>query len=265
MQLIGLIAGNGRFPLLFARAAKQLGHRLVAVAHTGETAPELAQEVDEITWIQVGQLGRLLAAFRGAGVKQAVFVGGIRKQALLDHFAPDERGMAFLARLPHFGDDTLLRALAEELEGEGICVVPSTLFLERLLTPPGVLTRTEPSPEQWADIDLGVRVAKAIGQWDIGQTVVVQNRIVLGVEAIEGTDATIARAGRTGAVVVKVSKPQQDLRFDVPAVGPRTVAMCAQTGVAVLALEAGKTLMLEKDELLAAANTLGLSVVGVTP
>lgn len=264
MQRIGVIAGNGQFPLIFARTARQLGHELVAVAHEGETVPELAAEVNQLTWLRVGQLGRMIAVFREAGVTQAVFVGGIRKQALLDHFAPDERGLAFLARLPHYGDDTLLRGVAAELESEGIRVVPSTLFLESLFAPAGVLTRHEPTATQWKDIRLGVRVAKAIGEWDIGQTVVVQNRIVLAVEAIEGTDATIARAGRPGAVVVKVSKPQQDLRFDVPAVGPQTVATCRQAGVAVLALEAGKTLLLEKADFLAAADAAGLSVVGVT-
>ncbi len=265
MQRIGLIAGNGQFPLIFARAARDLGYCLVAVAHRGETDSALEAEVDELTWIQVGELGRLIEVFRRAGVKEAVFVGGIRKEGLLDHFAPDDRGLAFLSRLPHFGDDVLLRGLAEELEGEGIRVLPSTLFLDSLLTPAGELTDIRPAAEQWEDIRLGLRVAKAIGEWDIGQTVVVKNRIVLAVEAIEGTDATIARAGRRGAVVVKVSKPQQDLRFDLPAVGPRTIDVCARAGVVALALEAGKTLMLEKDRLIAAANAAGIAVVGVVP
>lgn len=265
MEQIGVIAGNGQFPLIFARAARQLGYRLVTVAHRGETQPELACEVDEIVWLQVGELGRMIEVFHRAGVTHAVFVGGIRKQALLDHFVPDERGLAFLSRLPHFGDDALLRGLAQELETEGIRILPSTMFLDSLLTPPGPLTPGELAPQQWEDVRFGLRVAKAIGEWDIGQTVVVQNRIVLAVEAIEGTDATIERAGRRGAVVVKVSKPQQDLRFDVPAVGPRTVAVCARVGVSVLALEARKTLMLEKDALLAAARECGVAVVGVEP
>ncbi|MCX8072183.1 MAG: UDP-2,3-diacylglucosamine diphosphatase LpxI [Candidatus Binatia bacterium] len=265
MQRIGLIAGNGRFPRIFAGAARGLGYEVVAVAHRGETEPALEREVDQCTWIQVGQLGRIIDVFRAAKVTEAVFVGGIRKQALLEQFAPDERGLAFLGRLAHFGDDAVLRGLAEELEGEGIRILPSTLFLESLLTPADVLTSTAPTPEQWEDIRLGVRVAKAIGEWDIGQTVVVQNRIVLAVEAIEGTDATIARAGRPGAVVVKVSKPQQDLRFDVPAVGPNTIDVCASVGVSVVALEAGKTLLLDKEALLAKADEAGIAVVGVVP
>lgn len=262
---LGMIAGNGRFPLLFARAARSHRRPLVAVAHRGETDPALAEEVEHLTWIEVGQLGRMLDVFRAHGVEEAVMVGGIRKQALLEHFAPDERGLAFLSRLQGFGDDAILRALAAEMESEGIHILPSTLFLEALLAPHGPLTSRQPDATQWADIELGLRVAKALGQWDIGQTVVVRNGVVLAVEAIEGTDATIARVPGRGAVVVKVSKPQQDLRFDLPAVGPQTVATCEQAGVAVLALEEGKTLLLDREEFLAKAEAAGLAVVGVRP
>ncbi len=263
MEPLGLIAGNGRFPLLFARAARAQGRPLVAVAHRGETEPQLEAWVDRIEWIEVGQLGRMLETFHAAGVREAVMAGGIRKQALLEHFVPDARGLEFLSRLQSFGDDAILRALARELEAEGIRILPSTLFLEALLTPQGALTGRVPSEEHWADIRLGLRVAKALGQWDIGQTVVVRSGVVVAVEAIEGTDATIARAPGRGAVVVKVSKPQQDLRFDVPAVGPQTVDTCARVGVAVLALEAGRTLLLEREEFLAAAERAELAVVGV--
>lgn len=263
MQRVGLIAGNGRFPVIFARAARTAGVEVVAVAHTGETLPELDREVAAVTWVQVGELGRIISTFQQAGITRAVMAGGIRKETALTHFAPDERGMRFLARLGTLGDDTLLRGVAEELESEGIEVVASTLFLSSLLTPAGPLTSRVPDDEQWQDIRRGIAVAHAIGRWDIGQTVVLKSRIVLAVEAIEGTDATIARAGRPGAVVVKVSKPQQDLRFDVPAVGPETVRVCAAAGVAVLALEAGKTLLLDKDDVLRQAEEAGLCVVGV--
>ncbi|MGH3054479.1 MAG: LpxI family protein, partial [Gaiellaceae bacterium] len=249
MQRVGLIAGNGRFPLIFARTARAEGVEVVAVAHEGETLPELAGQVAAITWIKVGELGRMIGAFRAAGIDRAVMAGGIRKAALFEHFAPDERGMQFLARLGSLGDDTLLRGVAGELENEGIAVVESTLFLSTLLAPTGALTKHVPDDAQWSDIRHGFAVAKAIGRWDIGQSVVVKSGIVLAVEAIEGTDATIQRGGRAGAVVVKVSKPQQDLRFDVPAVGPETVRVCTAAGVAVLALEAGKTLLHDKDEL----------------
>jgi UDP-2,3-diacylglucosamine hydrolase len=263
MQRIGLIAGNGRFPLIFARTARAEGVAVVAVAHEGETLPELASVVEHVTWIKVGELGRMIQTFQDARIDRAVMAGGIRKAALFEHFAPDERGLQFLARLGTLGDDTLLRGLAGELENEGIHIVESTLFLSSLVSPAGALTKQGPDDAQWTDIRHGFAVAKAIGRWDIGQSVVVKSGIILAVEAIEGTDATIQRGGRTGAVVVKVSKPQQDLRFDVPAVGPQTVRVCTAAGVAVLALEAGKTLLLDKDELLHQADADGLRIVGV--
>jgi len=265
MQRVGLIAGNGRFPLIFARTARAAGVEVVAVAHTGETLPALEPEVAALTWVKVGELGRIIGTFQRAGITRAVMAGGIRKEAALEHFAPDERGMRFVARLGTLGDDTLLRGVAAELESEGIEVVASTVFLSTLLTPCGPLTTRVPDDAQWQDIRHGIAVAQAIGRWDIGQTVVLKSRIVLAVEAIEGTDAVIARAGRPGAVVVKVSKPQQDLRFDVPAVGPDTVRACAATRVAVLALEAGKTLLLDKEEILQQAEAAGLCIVGVEP
>jgi UDP-2,3-diacylglucosamine hydrolase len=263
MPRVGLIAGNGRFPLIFARTARAQGVEVVAVAHEGETLPELAGDVDAITWIKVGELGRMIAAFRAAHIDRAVMAGGIRKAALFEHFAPDERGQQFLARLGSFGDDTLLRGVAAELESEGIQILASTMFLSTLMTPVGPLTRRHPDAAQLADIRYGIAVAKAIGDWDIGQTVVVKAGVVLAVEAIEGTDATIRRGGRPGAVVVKTSKPQQDLRFDVPAIGPQTVRVCTEAGVSVLALEAGKTLLLEKDDLVRDADADDLCIVGV--
>lgn len=263
MERVGLIAGNGRFPLIFAQTARAQGIAVVAVAHQGETLPELSAAVDVITWIKVGELDRMIRAFQEAGIVRAVMAGGIRKVALLEQFAPDARALRFLANLTSFGDDTLLRGVAAELEREGIEIVASTLFLSTLLSPLGPLTRRVPDAAQWNDIRYGVDVAKGIGRWDVGQSVVVQSRMVLAVEAIEGTDATIQRGGRAGAVVVKVSKPQQDLRFDVPAIGPQTVRVCTATGIAVLALEAGKTLLLDKQEILELADASNLSIVGV--
>jgi DUF1009 family protein len=233
MERIGLIAGNGTFPLLFARTARAEGVGVVAVAHEGETDPALAGEVDACTWIKVGQLDTIITTFQAAGVRRAVMAGGIRKAALLEHFAPDERGQRFLARLTRWGDDVLLRGVAVELEGEGIAVVESTLFLGSILTPEGPLTERTPDEAQWGDIRYGLAAAKGVGAWDIGQTVVVKSRMVLAVEALEGTDDTLRRGGALGrgaAVAVKVSKPSQDLRFDVPAIGPRR-SPCAATPV----------------------------------
>lgn len=266
METVGLIAGNGRFPIIFARTARAAGVRIVAVAHEGETPPELSADVDTLTWIKVGQLDAIIQAFRAHGVRRAVMAGGIRKAALMEHFAPDERGMRFLSRLGTWSDDAVLRGVAGELETEGIAVVESTLFLASILTPEGTLTGREPTDVQWRDIRYGVQVAKGIGRWDVGQTVVVKSGVVLAVEAIEGTDAALRRGGalgRGGAVAVKVSKPGQDLRFDVPAVGLETVEVCGEAGIAVLALEAGKTLLLDREALIAAARDAALVVVGI--
>jgi len=266
MERIGLIAGNGTFPLLFARTARQEGLAVVAVAHEGETPTELAECVDHLTWIKVGQLDTIIRTFQEHGVRRAVMAGGIRKASLMEHFAPDARAMRFLAGLTQWSDDTLLRGVAAELEGEGISIVESTLFLGALLTPHGPLTPRQPDEAQWRDVHYGLAVAKGVGAWDVGQTVVVKSRIVLAVEALEGTDAALRRGGALahgGAVAVKVSKPGQDLRFDVPAVGPATVSTCRDAGVAVLALEAGKTLLLERGALLEAAAAADLAIVGV--
>jgi UDP-2,3-diacylglucosamine hydrolase len=263
---VGLLAGNGRFPLLFARTAKAEGARVVAVAHEGETDPALADHVEAITWIRVGQLEPVVRAFRSHGVRRAVMAGGIHKAALMTGFAPDERGARVLSRLRAWSDDAVLREVAVELENEGIAVVDSTLFLSSILTPPGRLAGPEIDAAQQRDIEYGLRVARGIGRYDVGQTVVVKSGVVLAVEAIEGTDEALKRGGRLargGAVAVKVSKPGQDLRFDVPAVGPTTVETCREAGIAVLALEAGRTLLLEKERFLSAADAAGLAVTGV--
>jgi DUF1009 family protein len=250
---LGLIAGNGRFPYIFAQEAKREGYSVVAVAHRDETLAEIANVVDELTWVYVGQLGKIIRTFQRARVTQAVMAGGIRKVRLFGNFRPDLRGASFLARLKSRDDDALLRGIAHELEQDGI-------------TTAGVLTRHAPSDRHWEDIRFGIHVAKEVGRLGIGQTVVVKNGMVIAVEAVEGTDEAIKRGGslaRSGCVVIKVSKPKQDLRFDVPAVGVETVKILRQAGAVALALEAGKTLLLEKDALLAEADAGGIAVVGV--
>lgn len=265
-ESVGLLAGNGSFPVLFARTATAEGTRVIAVAHEGETDPELRNYVAAITWIKVGQLNRVVETFRARGVRRAVMAGGIRKAALMSEFSPDERARRVLSRLRTWSDDAVLREVAAELEREGIEVVASTIFLASILTPSGRLAGPEPTESQWRDVRCGLEVARGIGRYDVGQTVVVKSGVVLAVEAIEGTDEALKRGGRLGkgeAVAVKVSKPGQDLRFDVPAVGPTTVATCCEAGIAVLALEAGKTLILEKEAFVAGAEQARLSVVGV--
>jgi DUF1009 family protein len=266
LNKLGLIAGNGKFPLIFAAEARRGGYTVVAVAHRGETPPQIEGLVDDLTWIQVGQLGKIIRAFKDAGVTQAAMAGGIRKVKLFSNFRPDLRGIRFLAGTKSREDDALLRGVADELAKEGITVLESTLCLPDLVPKEGVLTAQAPSTPQWEDIHHGFRLAKEIGRLGIGQTVVVKGGVVVAVEAVEGTDAAIARGGalaRSGCVVVKVSKPGQDLRFDVPAVGVETIKNLHAVGGAVLAVEAEKTLVLERDEMLREASRCGVIVAAV--
>jgi DUF1009 family protein len=265
-ERLGLIAGNGRFPLIFAETARRLGIEVIAVAHRGETPQEIAGLVRDLTWIRVGELGKIIRTFKRAGVSRAVMAGGISKPRHLAGVRPDLRGAAFLAKTRSLQDDVLLRGVAAELARDGIAVVESTLFLGELVPQPGAVSRRKPSAREWEDIRFGFAVAKDIGRWDVGQSVVVKNGAVLAVEGIEGTDAAIRRAGefaRGGIVVVKVSKPHQDLRFDVPAVGSTTIEVLHAVGGRVLALEAGRTIMLDRDALVAAADAAGISVVAL--
>lgn len=265
---LGLIAGNGIFPRLLAREARAAGHRVVAVAHLGETDPEIEREVEACTWVRVGELGKIIRTLQAAGCRRAVMAGGIRKARLFDGFRPDLRGAAFLARLRTLQDDRILRGIADELEGEGIRVLPSTEYLPSLVPRPGALTRRRVRGRQRADVEFGRRVAREIGRFEIGQTVVVKDGLVLAVEAVEGTDAAIRRGGelaRGGAVVVKTSKPGQDLRFDVPAVGPGTIATMAEVGAAVLAVEAGRSIVLERDRVIERAEREGVAVWAFEP
>ncbi|MBI2999967.1 MAG: UDP-2,3-diacylglucosamine diphosphatase LpxI [Deltaproteobacteria bacterium] len=267
MRKLGLIAGNGKFPLIFAEQAKREGVSLVTVAHRGETPKEIERVGDEVTWLYVGELGKIIRTFQRAGVREVVMAGGIRKVKLFSNFRPDLRGAAFLARIKSRDDDRLLRGVAEELEAEGIRVLESTTFLSRIIPPEGVLTRRSPSPAQWEDVRLGWRVAKEIGRLGVGQCVAVKDRVVLAVEAAEGTDEVIRRAGRLsrGAfAVIKVSRPEQDLRFDVPAVGVGTVKVLVEQKGAVLAVEAGKTILLEKEQMLNDAERHRIAVVAVS-
>jgi DUF1009 family protein len=263
-QTIGLIAGGGQFPLMISEAARKRGLRVVAVAHLGETDQSLADQVDEIVWIKLGQLGHLLKAFRQNGVNKALMAGSINKRRIFDDIRPDLKGLSLISKLAVFHDDDILGALARELEKEGIEIVSSVTHLPELLAPPECFTKRKPGKSEKEDIDFGWEVAKELGRLDIGQCVVVRNKTVLALEAIDGTDETILRGGRIAkekAVVVKVSKPQQDLRFDVPSVGLDTVKVMSQVGASVLAIEAGKTLMFDKPEMISHADKTGISII----
>ena len=265
-ETIGLIAGGGQFPLLIAAAAKKRGLGIVAVAHLGETDPSLSDSVDEIIWIKLGQLGQMIKALKKKEVKKGFLAGTITKRRMFEDIRPDLKGLAVISRLAIFHDDRILRAVADELAREGIEIVSSTQYLPELLAPQGCLTKRKPNKSEKEDIDFGFQVAKELGRLDIGQCVVVRKKTILAVEAIEGTDAAIRRGGnlaREGAVVIKVSKPNQDLRFDVPAVGLGTVKAMAQVKAAVLAVESGKTLLFDKKEMMTYADQLRMTIVSV--
>ncbi|MFH1293067.1 MAG: UDP-2,3-diacylglucosamine diphosphatase LpxI [Pseudomonadota bacterium] len=263
-KILGLIAGGGQFPLMVAEAARKSGFHVVAVAVSGETEPSLSDKVEEIVWIKLGQLGHLIKAFKKNGVQKALMAGTITKKLMFENIRPDLKGLAVMSRLAMFHDDNILRSLADELTEEGIEIVSSTTHLPELIAPPGCLTRRRPSKSEKEDIYFGWEVAKELGRLDIGQSVVVRSKTVLALEAIDGTDETILRGGRLAkknAVVVKVSKPDQDLRFDVPSVGLETVKVMSQVKASALAVEAGKTLLFDRSEMVEYADRAGIAII----
>lgn len=254
--------------MLFARSAQQKGIEVVAIAHKGQSLPELERYVDKIHWIKVGQLGKLIKLLKSENIKDAALVGGITKTLMFSTVMPDVQALSLLARIKTMKDDVLLRAVSAEIEKQGITIHRSTLFLSHLLSPPGCLTKRKPNQREHQDIDFGWEIAKEIGRLDIGQSIVVKDQVVLAVEAIEGTDAAIMRAGKLGKgrglVVIKVSKPQQDMRFDLPAIGPVTITTMEKAGGSVLAIETGKTLLIDKEELIQAANQAKIAIVALS-
>jgi DUF1009 family protein len=264
MQRIGLIAGSGQFPLIFSRAASAKGYQVYAVGYVNEADPALAETVTVLEWLHLGQLKRLVRFFRQNAVSEAVMMGAVRKTRLFTDIRPDIQAIALAARMRHTHDDALLRAFAAFLEKEGVRIQPSTFLLPELLAPEGCWTRRRPSRSEEKDIALGWRLAKEIGRLDIGQCIVVGGGSVLAVEAIDGTDATIRRGGQLGkgtAVVLKVCKPNQDFRFDVPAIGAETIRSMQTAGARVLAVEAGKTVAFDRDEMVALADRHGIAIV----
>jgi UDP-2,3-diacylglucosamine hydrolase len=228
---------------------------------------EVAQNADGVCWVKLGQLGKIVAYFKREGVRETVFLGTITKTKIFRDVLPDFKALTLWNKIDLKQDDAILRALAEALEEEGIRVVESTLYLSHLLFPAGVLSRKKPSRKQREDIAFGWRNARAIGALDIGQCVVVRDGTVLAVEAIEGTDAAIIRGGELGGekvVVVKVKKPTQDFRFDLPATGLTTIDTLQRVRGAVLAVEAGQSLLFDRDQVVEAANQAGIVVVGVS-
>lgn len=252
IQSIGLIAGNRSLPLLFAEQARRMGvQRIVAVAFENETSPDLARLVDEIVWLKVGQLGKMIESFKSRGIRQCVMLGQIAPKHLFD-LRPDLRSVALLLRLKERNAQTIFAAIAEELHADGIELVEALPWLKPLMPGAGFLVGPKLTDQHRTDIAFGFRIAKEISRLEVGQTIVVKNGTVLAVEAFEGTDKCLARGGELsgkdgGAIAVKVAKEKHDLRFDLPCIGPETLKICAAARISVLAIEANKTLILERE------------------
>jgi len=268
IETLGLIAGDGRFPAEIARAARARGARVLAVAFRGLSDPALVQEVDELHWLYLGEVEKLLCVFGEAGVRDLVMAGKVSKDHLYRERAelrPDRRALEILEALPDRRDDAILGALARALEAEGLVLHSQAELAPGLVAGVGVLGACSPSAAQLGDMAFGWPVAKAIGALDIGQTVVVEQGSVLAVEAMEGTDAAIRRGGRLGvggACVVKVARPGQDLRFDLPAIGLGTLEAMVEAKASALAFEAGCSVILDRDELIARADVQQIALVG---
>lgn len=278
MKHVGLIAGGGQFPTLFAQRAAQKGYRVFAAAYMNEADRELEQHVTAVEWLHLGQVGKLIKFFRKNGVCEAVMMGSVKKTRIFKDIKPDLKAIAFIASKGHTHDDNILRSFADLLEKEGIAIRPSTFLLPELLSPKGCWTRKNPGRAEYRDIETGWRIAREIGRLDIGQCVVVANGTVLAVEAADGTDATIKRGAalaqgqgenrgsskaHRGAVVVKLSKPQQDLRFDLPASGVETIKNMAMFNASVLVLEANRSVSFDRDEMIALADRHQISIVAM--
>jgi len=260
------VAGYGSFPLELAASLKMQGVEVHTVAAREETSPDIERYSASTCWLHVGQLGGMIKAFKKAGVESIIFAGKVRKLHLFRNFRPDLTAIKTLARISDRKDDTLMNAIADELTRAGIHVLPQTKFAGEMLAGEGLLFGPEPSKSNLRDIDFAYIQARGIAALDIGQTVVAQDGTVLAVEAIEGTDDAIARGGSMGngkAIVTKVAKPDQDLRFDVPAIGPDTLEVMHASGCKVLAIEAGKTLILERRKTEEVAGKYAISVFGI--
>lgn len=266
MKKLGLISGSGELPVAVALEARAKGYRTLAIGLEPVADRSLESFVDEIRWINVGKLGTIIETLKNSGVREAVMAGKVPKSLLYrSKIVPDLRAVKILFSLRDRSDDSILLAITRELEKDGIKLLNTTDFSARLLTPEGNLTKKQPLEADWKDIRFGWKIAKEIGRLDIGQTLVVKDRAVMAVEAIEGTDEAIRRGGRLageGAVIVKVSKPQQDMRFDVPVVGMHTLQAMIEVRAKILAVEADKSILLNKEEFLSEADKEGIGIVG---
>jgi len=263
-EILGIIAGNGVYPREMAAAARKAGvKKIVAAAFTDETDPTISQHVDVVEWLRVGQLGRLLKFFREHKVHRAIMAGQIAPKNLFD-LRPDVKALVVLAKLKQRNAESIFAAIADELAKVDVHLLPATSFLEDDMAAKGLIAGPKLSRAEEEDVDLGWNVAKEIARLDIGQTIIVKNGTVLAVEAFEGTNDAIKRGGALaseGAVMIKVAKPNQDMRFDVPVVGIETVKVAAAAKLRVIAVEAGKTLLLERDKVVDLAERSKISLI----
>jgi len=265
---IGLIAGGGQFPLLFSKKAAQKGYDVVAVGFNSEADKDLPGQVAHFKWLYLGQVSKLVNYFKRHGISQAVMLGTISKTNIFKDIRPDFKALAFIARTGRTHDDTILTSFANLLLKEGIQIKPSTFLLPELISPKGCWTKRRPDKAEKKDLIQGWKLAKEIGKLDIGQCIVISNGTVLAVEAIDGTDATIKRGASlsagNGAVVVKLSKPGQDLRFDLPSSGCDTIHIMAASGATVLALEADLSIAFDREEMIRLADDHGISIIALS-
>jgi DUF1009 family protein len=269
MPKIGLIAGNGRFPFLVLQGARSLGHDVTVVAVKEEAFPELEAAAGEagadLHWVSLGHLGKCIKILKGAGVTRAVMAGQVKHVKIFSGIVPDLTLLSVLTRLKARNTDALISAVADVMRDEGVELVDSTAFLAPLLAREGVLTDRAPSEQESEDFAFGYQMADAIAALDIGQTIAVKHKAVVAVEAMEGTDEVIGRAGHLagpGVRIVKVAKPKQDMRFDVPVIGIATIQAMRTAGAAALSIDAGRTLVLDGDHVFASANEAGIAIVG---
>lgn len=264
---VGLVAGRGNYPLLLARAAKDAGvDKLVVVALRGETEKAIEELADHVEWLAVGQLEKTIKCFLRHEVGHLIFAGQIRPSRLFTGFRPDLRAIKTMAKLKAKNADTIFSALGSEFEKDGLNILPATTFMEEHLAALGPMGRRQPGKACLADVEFGRCIAREVSRLDIGQTVVVKDGTVLAVEAFEGTDKAVLRGGELGkgdVTVVKVAKPEQDMRFDVPCVGELTVETLRQAGARALAVEAGRVLFLDKQAVVAAFDKAKIAVVGI--
>jgi UDP-2,3-diacylglucosamine hydrolase len=264
-KTIGLIAGNNQFPFLFARAARDQGYRVVAAGIVGDTSPLLHFFVDKFRYFKVGELKNIFSFLKDNGASEVIMAGQINPDHLFDpHLKLDDEFRAITLALRDRRTDTIFGAVADRLEKEGMSLLDSTFLLKKYLAPKGTLTKRGPSVSELADIEFGFTIAKLVGGIDIGQTVVVKEKAIVAIEALEGTDRAIERGGtiaKSGAVVVKTSKPQQDNRFDVPVVGPKTIQMMTKVKAACLCIEANKTLIIDREQTVKLADQAGICIV----